>query len=141
MGSSNRSSCCSRSCGSPIGAPGEPWERPGWIADRRGRCRTRWQRRRSPDALHPNPMTPTHVEMDWTQPERVLWSCLDAVPTLPELQIASMLSFSLGAGHSYEARSMLWSVFHVLRPSSIVETGTNHGLTTAFLWTLSRTVG
>ena len=79
--------------------------------------------------------------LDAAQPEEVLWRCLDALPTLPELQIATMLSLSVGAAHSYEARSMLWSVFRVLRPASIIETGTNHGLTSAYMWTLGEAVG
>jgi hypothetical protein len=58
-----------------------------------------------------------------------------------EVHAATMLSLVLGAQHSYEARSMLMAVFTVLRPSYIVEIGTNHGLTSGFMWSLARQIG
>ena len=36
---------------------------------------------------------------------------------------------------------MLWATFQVLRPNPIIETGTNHGLSAAFMWKLSRAAG
>lgn len=83
----------------------------------------------------------TSLNFNLVEPEEVLWECLENIPELPELQIATMLSLSLGAQHSYEARSLLWSLFRVLRPTRIIETGTNHGLTTAYLWKLGQTLG
>ena len=74
-------------------------------------------------------------------PEEVLWSCLEALPTQAEIQTATMLSLVLGAGHGYAARSMLWAIVRALRPAYIVETGTNHGLTSAYMWKLSKQLG
>ena len=74
-------------------------------------------------------------------PERILWDCIEAISSLHELQIASMRSLTLGASHSYEARSMLYPVFQVLRPGYIVEIGTYHGLTSAFMWKLNKELG
>jgi predicted O-methyltransferase YrrM len=81
------------------------------------------------------------MNMDENLAENVLWNCLEAMPDLSALQTSTMWSLSLGASHSYEARSMMLSLFQVLRPRSVIETGTNHGLTSAFMWKLGEAIG
>lgn len=78
---------------------------------------------------------------DISLPDVLVWRCVKGLPDAEAIQAATMLSLSLGAGHSFEARSMLWAIFRVLRPGTIVETGTNHGLTTAFMSLLGHAVG
>jgi predicted O-methyltransferase YrrM len=81
------------------------------------------------------------MDRTWAPHDQVLWRCLEAIPADPEIQAATMESLTLGAQHSRQARSMLWAIFSVLRPSYIVETGTSHGLTAAFLWALGEALG
>ncbi len=83
----------------------------------------------------------TLSQIDFTEPEAALQTCLDPIETDDEYRIIGMLSLSVGAAHSFEARSILWSLFRTLRPQSIVETGTNHGLTSAYMWRLAAMQG
>ena len=73
---------------------------------------------------------------DLLVPERALWSCVEAMPDLSAMQASAMWSLAIGAAHSFAARSMLFPIFKALRPASVVETGTFHGLTSAFMWRL-----
>ena len=82
------------------------------------------------------PLQQNEKSCDVLLPERALWSCIEAMPDLSSLQASAMWSLALGASHSFEARSMIFSVFKVLRPTSLIETGTFHGLTSAFMWRL-----
>jgi hypothetical protein len=82
------------------------------------------------------PLQQNERPCDVLLPEQVLWSCIEALPDLSSLQAATIWSLALGASHSYEARSMIFSVFKVLHPAFIIETGTFHGLTSAFMWRL-----
>jgi predicted O-methyltransferase YrrM len=77
----------------------------------------------------------------WPVHEFALWECLEAMEGHAELQASTTESLTLGGGHCQAARAMLWSLFSVLHPQQIVETGTSHGLTSAFLWTLGRNLG
>lgn len=82
------------------------------------------------------PLQQNEQACDVLSPERALWSCIQAIPDLSSLQSSAMWSLALGASHSFEARSMISSVFKVLRPAFLIETGTFHGLTSAFMWRL-----
>ncbi|HXD31062.1 MAG TPA: class I SAM-dependent methyltransferase [Pyrinomonadaceae bacterium] len=73
--------------------------------------------------------------------EIALWETLCAFPDLASRQAATRWSLTLGAHHSYEARSMMAAIFQVLQPGRIVETGTYHGLTSAFMWKLGEHIG
>src|SRR6266567_879150 len=73
---------------------------------------------------------------DLLMPERALWSCIEAMPNLGAVQASTTWSLALGAAHSFEARSMLFPIFKKLRPATVLEIGTFHGLTSAFMWRL-----
>ncbi len=77
---------------------------------------------------------PSEEVRDLLRPERALWSCIEAMPDLSAVQASAMWSLALGAAHSFEARSMLFPIFKELRPGTVLETGTFHGLTSAFMW-------
>src|SRR6266536_2239310 len=79
---------------------------------------------------------PSEEVRDLLRPERALWSCIEAMPDLSAVQASAMWSLALGAAHSFEARSMLFPIFKELRPGTVLETGTFHGLTSAFMWRL-----
>src|SRR5713101_4716821 len=85
-----------------------------------------------------NPTAPKQHEpaCDLLVPEQALWSCIEAMPDLSAVQASAMWSLALGAAHSFAARSMLFPIFKILSPASVVETGTFHGLTSAFMWRL-----
>jgi len=82
------------------------------------------------------PSQPNEESGDLQLPEQALWTCIEAMPDLSSLQASAMWSLVLGASHSFEARSMIFSIFKILRPAFLIETGTFHGLTSAFLWRL-----
>jgi len=82
------------------------------------------------------PLQQNEESCDVLLPERALWSCIEAMPDLSSLQASAMWSLALGASHSFEARSMISSVFQSTSPDFLIETGTFHGLTSAFMWRL-----
>ena len=73
--------------------------------------------------------------------DMILWNCLEAMREQEDLQACTMESVTLGAGHSQAARSMLSPLFRILRPRRIIETGTSHGLTSAYMWALAKSLG
>ena len=72
--------------------------------------------------------------------QSALWTCLEIMEQ-EELQAATIESLSLGPQSAQAARPMLWSLFSCLQPRAIIETGTSHGLTSAFLWCLGDQLG